>query len=137
MAYKFFEQCIYYMQLVHELPLNVRNELSSFTKNNKSKLELIPELDYNKKMEYWKKLFNIIQKYEFEIFFQEFELIIQFCFLASSDTKYMPFFNTIRIEYPAQKQFKIINLLEFEKAKFSLRCAQIDLDNRYNKKYYS
>ena len=133
MAYNFFAQCIYYMQLVHELPLHVHNELSTFTKNNKSKLELIPEFDYSKKMEYWKNLSDIVQKYKFEIFFQEFELIIKFCFLASSDKKYIPFFNKIRIEYPAQEQFKIINLLEFEQVKFSLRCAQIEL----NKKYYS
>ncbi len=89
-----------------------------------------------KKMEYWKKLSDIIQKYEFEIFFRELELIIRFCFLVSSDNKYIPFFDAVRVHTLAQNKFKIIDLLEFEKVKLSLRLDQIRLDRLYNIKYY-
>uniref|UniRef100_A0A6C0I1J8 Uncharacterized protein n=1 Tax=viral metagenome TaxID=1070528 RepID=A0A6C0I1J8_9ZZZZ len=137
MAFKFFEQCIYYMLLVHQLSQEVKDELCLFIKTNKDKLNLIAEFDdFKKKMEYWKKLSDIIQKYEFEIFFRELELIIRFCFLASSDNKYISFFDAVRVHTLAQNKFKIIDLLEFEKVKLSLRLDQMRLDYLYNIKYY-
>lgn len=138
MAFKFFEQCIYYMSLIHQLPQELGDELCLFVKRNENELNLIKELNFKKKMEYWKKLFNIIQKYEFEIFFRELELIIRFCLLISSDTKYMPFFDVVKVpDNLIKEKFKIINLLEFEKVKFSLRLDQIRLERLYNIKYYN
>ena len=137
MAFRFFEQCAYYMILVHQLSQEIADELCLFIKTNKNALNAISEVDLKKKMEYWKKLSNIIQKYEFEIFFRELELIIRFCFLASSDTKYIPFFDTLKIHTSAQQKFKIIDLLEFEKVKFALRLDQIRLDQLYSIKFFN
>jgi len=123
------------MKLVHQASLELKNDLDLFIKNNINKLIIIPELDYMQKLEYWNKIYNIIKKYKFEIFFREIEMILRFCFvLSSSDTKYIPFFDEIRINNLAHElnlKFKIINLLEFEKTKFSLRLDQIRLDQLY------
>lgn len=139
----FFIAAIGYMQLVNGVQSNndLMDNLQNFIETRANELFNIDKLDYFKKAPHWRDLSYIIKQYDNEPFFEELEKIIMFCFKLSSDTKYMPFFDSITPSHiKTQKSLKknnIINLLEFEKVKFLLKFDQILLDRMYNKRWYN
>lgn len=148
----FFKATIGFIQLVNGVQSNnaLMYDLQLFIEARANELSNMDKLDYFKKAPHWRDLAHIIKKYDNEPFFEELEKIIMFCFVLSSDTKYMPFFEYItplNILYSqgydkknikkCDKKNDIIKLLEFEKVKFSLKLDQIRLDTLYNKRWYN